>query len=84
MKIVKDIDKNIDDDFYKSLFEIIDESDPDIVHKFFSKDKSFIKKVQSNEFIYYYFKIPIIQNISLIRNKYSEHLLENLYCWRVN
>lgn len=44
MKIVKDIDKNIDDDFYKSLFEIIDESDPDIVHKFFSKDKSFIKK----------------------------------------
>lgn len=71
---MKKIDDNINTDFFYKSVKIIDASDSDIIKKFFSGDKSFEKNVPCKEFLYKYFKTPILNDINLLNREYSNQL----------
>lgn len=68
------IDDSVDTDFFNKPVRIIDASDKDIIKKFFSGDKSFEKNVPCKEFLYRYFKTPIIDDINLLNREYENQL----------
>lgn len=71
---MKKIDDSVDNDFFSKPVRIIDASDSDIIKKFFSGDKSFEKNVSCKEFLYRYFKIPVIGDIDLVNREYANQL----------
>lgn len=79
--VLKNIDDNVKDDFFKKPIRIV-EASPDIIQKFLNGNKSIYKDVEYKIFIYNYFKVPILKKIDELNSQYSNQLtktfIENL------
>lgn len=75
-EIINDIDNNIKEDFMKKPIRIIDASQPQVLQRVLT-GQNVEREISYREFVYSYFKLPIIKKIDKINGEYSNQLTKS-------